>query len=1026
MSTVALHAQTGRIRPGIIPGTERWVAVLSGRGFDLRARFDAIRREPLRARREALLAELRQSATADHQEFGQVVTAVGGRLAGSFWTISACVVEIPPNAVRGLRSHPRVVRLVPDEEREHGSVCAVVAPSVRGPVPPSSQPSHNGTDEWNHNVVGPNGAHGILGHKGNGGAGGQRAYVAVFDSGVDLDQSGHLVAPGPDDHHYAFRTGTQQATSRIITNVVVGEVDCNWPGDQTFPAVDPWCPPPLFQAVKYPSARHGTGVAGIILGQADPWGAAGGGGGSLPPYSPAGHAEEARLLSFAITNRALGNSSTAPWPTSEATIIAAVQALQTHMLASGDPCHVLNISYHMWPDPDDPTQLALDHLEREFDVLVVTLAGNEGDATIESPGFTNGITVGNAHKFRLETGRYPHRLSSRGPLVGDPERYFPDVCASGSHAGTYISLEPDPGTGLEITHIVMPLIDYQVAACNRYQGFNFNELNRGDYNAQGSSMAAPQVAGAAALYRAERASASAQETRAALLLATIDPFLQKTSGTDFQHTYVGRNVHGVGYVRDDLMARYAKRTGQGQTLGQTVTLTAQAPNAMVSYTGLTADAHYAVAIAWPRQFPPDETAYNPWSNIDLEVRRTTGEVIARSDSTRNLHERLVFKAGGTTAVEVHVLGTSLVLDPIPVFVAARPIGLVGPIESRRSIAGYVERIEQETTCTAAVQEQATRAVVPSTYSQAWGSMALSRTSPTLPRSDEAYTGVILASAAGTTTVSAVYDASVLGVPAGQTSYWVRALAFRTWRPFSGCDGTLTFAEIWMNRTFGPIVPMSVTTPGGARVALNVQVPMNSPAWHARNWNTWPIIVPLDQPFEVRANEHLQVWIKTAAAPCVVSVDAVGDGSPLYRMVSSVPGYRDPGDAPVLGMIEGSAATVRADLTVMGFPTIGRTLLFGLRQSGGSGPGQRLAAIAIGTSNPGALLGSCRLLTSGEILLPTIATHPMGHGFVPFPLPADPTQLHKRYFAQAVVFGGGPGDPVIYTNGVRFTIGGVLP
>lgn len=272
----------------------------------------------------------------------------------------------------------------------------------------------------------------------------------------------------------------------------------------------------------------------------------------------------------------------------------------------------------------------------------------------------------------------------------------------------------------------------------------------------------------------------------------------------------------------------------------------------------------------------------------------------------------------------------------------------------------------------------------------------------------------------------MYDASVLGVPAGQTSYWVRALAFRTWRPFAGCDGTLTFAEIWMNRTFGPIVPMSVTTPGGARVALNVQVPMNAPAWHARNWNTWPIIVPLDQPFEVRANEHLQVWIKTAAAPCVVSVDAVSDGSPLYRLVSSVPGYRDPGDAPVLGMIEGSAATVRADLTVMGFPAIGRTLLFGLRQCGGSGSGQSLAAIAIGISNPNVLLSPCRLLTSGEIVLPTIATHPMGHGFVPFPLPADPTQLHKRYFAQAVVFVGGAGGPVIYTNAVRFTIGGVLP
>ena len=1029
MSVTTLSAQGGRIRPGAIPGTERWVAVLAGRSFDLRARLDAIRREPARARREILLDEIRQAVATDQHEFGQVVIAIGGRVAQEFWTISACVVEIPPTAVRGLRTHPRVVRLVPDEEREHGSVGALlypksnVPPSARVSLPPSSQPYYNGTDEWNHNVVGPNGAHGILGHKGNGGVGGQRAYVAVFDSGVDLDQSGHLVSPGPDDHHYAFRTGLSQASSRIVTNTLVGEVDCNWVGDQNFPAVDPWCPFPL----KYPSARHGTGVAGIILGQADPVWAVG--GLALSPYFPAGHAEDARLLSFAISNRAANNPTFATWPTSEATIIAAVQALATHMLVTGDPCHVLNISYHMWPDPDDPTQLALDHLEREFDVLVVTLAGNEGDATIESPGLTNGITVGNAHKFTSATGRYPHRGSSRGPLLGDPERYFPDVCASGSHGGGYAFVETDPGTGLEIAHIIMPLIDYQVGTCNRYQGVNLYELNRGDYNAPGSSMASPQVAGAAALYRAERASATAQETKAALLLGTIDPFLQKVGGTDPHHTYVGRNNYGVGYVRDDLVARYGKRTGQAleQMLGQTVSLTVQAPNAMVPYTGLTPDAHYAVVIAWPRRFPEAEVLENPWSNVDLEVRRTTGEVLARSDSIRNLHERLVFKAAGTTAVEVHVLGRSLAVDPIPVFVAARPIASDGPVESRRSIPGYVERIAQEPACAATVREQAIRVVLPSTYTEAWGSMPL-RMSSAPAASTDPYWGGGLASTLGATVVSVVYDASVMGLPAGQSSYWVRALALRTWRPLTGCAATLTFSEVRMQRTSGPIAPIPVANPlgEGVIVAQNVSVPVHAPVWDARNWHTWPIIVPLDQPFEVRASENLQVWMRTTAAPCEVYVDAVGDGSPLYRTLSSHPAYLDPGDAPILGLIEESVATVGPELDLMGFPSVGRTILFGLRQCGGSASTPSLAAITIGTSNPNVLLPPCRLLSSGEIVLPTFATQPMGHGFVPFPLHADSTQIHKRYFAQAVVFVGGAQGPVLFTNGVRFTIGGVLP
>jgi hypothetical protein len=131
----------------------------------------------------------------------------------------------------------------------------------------------------------------------------------------------------------------------------------------------------------YPSARHGTGVAGIILGQADP----------LPPHHfPEGHASEAKLLSFAITNA----GDTGRWFTSDSTVMQAVEALQTHMLLP-PPC----ISFELWPDPDHPTQTALDRLEREFDVLVVTLAGNESDATTLSPGYVNGLTVGNVHRF---------------------------------------------------------------------------------------------------------------------------------------------------------------------------------------------------------------------------------------------------------------------------------------------------------------------------------------------------------------------------------------------------------------------------------------------------------------------------------------------------------------------------------------------------------------------------------------------------------------------------------------------------
>lgn len=58
-------------------------------------------------------------------------------------------------------------------------------------------------------------------------------------------------------------------------------------------------------------------------------------------------------------------------------------------------------------------------------------------------------------------------------------------------------------------------------------------------------MSAPQVAGAAALYRSARGAATAQETRAALLLCTIDPFLPLAGYTGDDMTYTGRNTIGT-------------------------------------------------------------------------------------------------------------------------------------------------------------------------------------------------------------------------------------------------------------------------------------------------------------------------------------------------------------------------------------------------------------------------------------------------------------------------------------------------
>ncbi len=78
------------------------------------------------------------------------------------------------------------------------------------------------------------------------------------------------------------------------------------------------------------------------------------------------------------------------------------------------------------------------------------------------------------------------------------------------------------------------------------------------------------------------------------------------------------------------------------------------------------------------------------------------------------------------------------------------------------------------------------------------------------------------------------------------------------------------------------------------------------------------------------------------------------------------------------------------------------------------------------AEPNALLGVCRILSSADFFLPTVQVDPMGHAFSPFTIPFVPTEIHKRYYAQGVVLVGGGSGALRYTNGTRFTIGGVLP
>jgi len=1005
----------GTPRAGRTAGSQEWVVLLRGRTFRLRDRFAAIRAEPDPQRRRALLDAIDADSRREHDTFTAFVQQVGGRVLRHHWVFHSCTIEIAPERLTDVRLHASAGALWPNEERKPSCALTFNTGTPFAPIGDSRSAD-------NHNIIE---AHNLLQHKGSG------AVFALFDTGVDLDQTGQNGSGGtlPDpDPHRAFLTGT---TSRILAAQQVGTLDCN------SPSIDPWCP----NSGANRSAKHGTGVAAIAVGQQDPL--------SYPVPPPTyprfaeGHAPGAQLVSVSISDSPpLG----APvWPTTLDNVLAAVQVVQDTVLAAGLPLHVLNISYDLWPDPQHPTSLALDLLERDFDVLVVASASNEGDATSASPGFVNGLSVGNVHKWGANplTTRYPHRLSARGPLLGDGDRYFPDVCATGASIGTSLSTQ--------VWQVRMPMVDDQYLPVPNNPCRSWNSpptpgpLDVEAYNAAGTSMASPQVSGAASLYRAERLGATALEAKAAILLTTVDP-LQYSDTTDTpRDTYTDRNATGVGYTRDDLLARYSLRPTYDNAIGTEVTLTPSTPTAIVTYTGLVGSEHYAVAIAWPRQFPPD---FDPvggeaveWANVDLTVV-TPGDVpqhLARSDSRRNTYEHLVFAAVGSTA-QIQVTCVDALTQALPVYVSARKVTPITVtvntsqvnVTSRHSIPGFVAESAQPASCVLAASDQTVTHVLPGGYAEAYGSRAF--TTSALNQSGDPFRGMPIG-VNGTSghIVENIYAPA--SIPAS-TSFTVRALALRTWKPFSGCGpAALGITEIWMysrpvgaqalpSLLFQGATPSTGTNPPtsvATRVAQNLSIPVWDPQWNARGYKTWPIIIPLSTPFTVDPSQALGVWIKFSNQVCTFGtyeVDATEDGTGAGYASWLGPGFWGVTDglAAVIGLMQGTVGSVTPRLDVYGFPREALTVLFQVRQAAPS----TNVVLQFGYTNPNTLIGPCLQLTD-LVASFALTTSSMGDASQPFVIPAG--LLHQHVFAQASFTSG---STTLRTNGVRLTIGGTVP
>ena len=325
---------------------------------------------------------------------------------------------------------------------------------------------------------------------------------------------------------------------------------------------------------------HGTGVASIVAG-----------GGWSNAGADVGHAPRARIAGYAISDDSGGSSNFT-------TMASAWQAIAADKVALG--IVAANNSYSGSPDPRNVGQQALDAAAWNADILICVAAANSGASTGSSQSAANALAVAavNANAHTVAS------FSSRGPLSGDPARFYPDISACG-------------------VSTVMALRD--------------NET--GTYVASGTSMASPQVCGAATLIRAANTALSAIETKAILLASARDISAQNPSAP-----YNTRNAYGMGLLRDDdamTLALNPQRHGEGSVSTGASTFSTQF--------SATSGQLVQVAITWHRS----NTAVTTWANLDLRIY-SGATLVASSTTTRNLYEMVRFPAPATTSYELRV------------------------------------------------------------------------------------------------------------------------------------------------------------------------------------------------------------------------------------------------------------------------------------------------------------------------------------------------------------------------------------
>ncbi len=880
---------------GLLPGTEKWIAVFKERSFDLssfrRAVFDHASPEVIRA----ITADLEKRARREHAPFAALVKKLGGRVTETWWIIDGCALEIPYSKIPLLRKYPNLLLLVPD----------------RIQVPLS--PIKNSTNIKNHRVD-PLQAKGILG---------KGVTVAILDTGQDSDMAGtgrpHAVYYVNGDP--TNTTGGGIKGSRLLANVQIGKM-----------------PPDDVQG-------HGTAVAGIAAG-----------GGWKNSAADMGHVPMAGIVGYSIADTRGGGCYTS-------TVVRAWQRCGAEKALYG--IVAANNSYSGSPNPLDPAQQALDSVALNADILPVVACGNSGRYTMRSQSCANGLAVG---AVRYDTKKVAS-FSSRGPLYGDARRYYPDLCACG-------------------VSVVMPA------------------RNRETSNTVGSgtSMAAPQVCGAAALYRSLRKKATALETKAAILATTENVAKQNPSAP-----YNSRNAYGLGFLRDDRLAEVAQ--GKGFIVNDNLTAFTRKKTFQMP---VQAGKGYSIALAWNRY----NVKSRGWSDLSLTVKMAN-RILAASDTPRNLYEKVVFSTVLSGKVTIEVKASTLERSPLP-------FSLVACEVPPTAFSGFFTSYGRGCKGTGIVREVTT--VLPMDYAGKWGE---TQTDKILGYYDHRCQQIYSPSQ-----VPQYFSTSVIAFRHDETyspSIW------NYWAELTIDMGTTTVSPSRMTRYF-------VSNIKGTMLRVLPKTKVKLPYWTKVNTSTsnWLIRIPLARPFTYvkKQGEYLILDIVKTNSSIGTSnaayfIDAVSDATnvPVSRLFSSSAsayfGTVQQGMGAVVGFVPSKNEGAVPVLDSPDEPRIGKTITLAVQRARPNAVG----GIVLGFSDrtwAGLTLPldltpigapNCSLLAGLNVLFPT-AVDAKGSAAMRLTLPRDSSLILGRIYFQALIL-----DPpanqagLSWTNGLKGIIGG---